>query len=103
MIQVFGDSQLCINFLLGIYRPRGAYLYRKVEVIKDVIKSMVSQVYFQHISRNSNQVADWLASQARALQGDIILSELGVNTVPGGPAPADMVGALWDIVPENVV
>ena len=40
-------------------------------------------VFWEHIPRAENAVADWLAGQARRVRGTVILSQLGVVTTPG--------------------
>jgi hypothetical protein len=56
---VFGDSQLIINFMVGVFKkPRKNTLYTAVERTKELARQWPHPVAFRHIPRDLNTVAD---------------------------------------------
>lgn len=64
-VVVYGDSQLIINFCNRKARPSVAELYTAVQEIFRHRRNLTAPVFFRHIPREMNVVADWLANVAR--------------------------------------
>ena len=65
-LSVFGDSQLVINQLLGVYKVKKEGLVPYFHRAKELI-SMFTTLEIQHIIRNQNEKADALASLAASM------------------------------------
>jgi ribonuclease HI len=57
---VYGDSQLVINFCNRKARPAVTDLYEAMQAVKACTARLAIPVYFRHIPRERNQLADWL-------------------------------------------
>ena len=68
-IKCQGDSELIIKQVTGIYRVKDMKLKALYEPTKDVAAKF-DQVSFEHIYRNANERADWLANYAMDTQTD---------------------------------
>lgn len=67
-IRVFGDSQLVIKWLLGLFKKANkASLYRCVEEIKQMIRKQAWPCTFRNIPRVLNSAADDMCRRAREL------------------------------------
>lgn len=86
-IAIYGDSELAINFMIRTARPGKQTLATIVKKIQAERKNLRSRVVFSHVPRTSNCVADWLARVGQAIKRDCDIQKLGVQTIPGGPAP----------------
>ena len=65
-IRVFGDSQLIINFMLGVFkRPRKNSLYTAIEATKELARRWPHPVAYRHIPRDLNAVPDDMVRRAR--------------------------------------
>ena len=66
-LQVFGDSQLVINWVNGLYRMHTLFLS---PLLSKVIKfsGMLHSMIFQHIYRERNYVADGFAKDGSMVQ-----------------------------------
>ncbi len=64
-VVVFGDSQLIINFCNRKARPAVTDLYEAMASVKVCAARVGVPVYFRHIPRERNGLADWLANVAR--------------------------------------
>ena len=62
-LEVFGDSELVIRQLSGIYKVRNARLKEIYNMIKEYERRFESVKYF-HVYREHNAVADRLANEA---------------------------------------
>jgi len=62
-IQIFYDSQLVINQLLGLYECKDDILRKYYEECRKVLNSF-SSIVMKHIPRNQNQEANHLAQIA---------------------------------------
>ena len=79
-IEVFGDSQLIINQLIGLYEYKDDILRGYYDECQRLLKEF-PHVSLQHIPRAQNQEANWLAQSAsgyRVLQ-EILSSETLTN------------------------
>ena len=94
VVRILGDSRLICDYLNRRARPGTAYLQRAVARMRDTIRRIRPRVIVEHIPRESNAVADWLCSSAFLIEGAVILSEYGLVTTPGGPAPARLVDVM---------
>jgi len=67
-LDVKGDSNLIINQLNGLYACKNEGLKPLYRECKDIVQSLeniaVVRVYFEHVYRNDNKVADALANEA---------------------------------------
>lgn len=84
-VVVMGDSKLIIDYMTGCARPSSPPLFRKVKEIRALLRRMR---YFNfcwvQIPHGDNQVADWLANEARKNKAPVLLSALGMQTAPKG-------------------
>ena len=81
-IVIRGDSRLIIDFMTGMAKPGTAYLQKKIRGLQKRIRNLKIQVYWQYVVRERNQVADWLAQQARKNMGVVSLTTMRVITRP---------------------
>jgi ribonuclease HI/probable phosphoglycerate mutase len=58
-----GDSELIIKQVTGKYRVKDSKLQALYEPTKEVMKRF-DKISFEHIYRNENERADWLANHA---------------------------------------
>lgn len=71
---MYGDSNLVIQYMTGVFRPKNSRLQRLVLEIKKVVKYIPLNVFWLQVPREKNQVPDFLANKAREYQGDVLLS-----------------------------
>lgn len=64
-VVIYGDSQLIINFCNRKARPAVTDLYEAMQAVKACAARIPVPVYFRHIPRESNGLADWLTNVAR--------------------------------------
>lgn len=64
-IVIYGDSQLVINFCNRRARPSVNELYSAMQEIQRLRKDITRPVFFRHVPREQNVVADWLTNKAR--------------------------------------
>lgn len=64
-VVVYGDSQLVVNFCNRRARPSVGELYASVQEIMRHRRCIGTPVFFRHVPRELNAVADWLANAAR--------------------------------------
>ena len=58
-IRAFGDSQLIINFMLGVFkRPKKNSIYTSIEQTRALARQWAHAVAFRYVSRDVNTVAD---------------------------------------------
>ena len=62
-----GDSQLAIGMIAGGYRPGKPSFWLKVKEVKQCARELGCPVFLLQVQRGENEVADWLAQQARKL------------------------------------
>ena len=62
-VDVYGDSDLIIKQVLGIYKVKALHLKPYHDMVKSYI-DQIPKVVFQHIPRNENSHADKLANEA---------------------------------------
>ena len=62
-LEVFGDSQLVINQLVGLYKVRNPCLREIYNMVKEYEKRF-TEVKYLHVYREHNQEADHLANEA---------------------------------------
>jgi len=68
-IRAFGDSQLIINFMLGVFkRPKKNTIYSSIERTRELTRQWPYAVAFRHVSRDVNIVADDMVRRARDLK-----------------------------------
>ena len=86
-IRVFGDSQLVVKWLLGLFKKANkASLYHCVEEIKAMMKKNNWACTFRNIPRVLNMAADDMCRRARGLQtvGRLVCSA-GSKQLQGAP------------------
>ena len=71
-VEVFGDSQLVINQLIGVYECKDEVLRKYYDECKKLIDNF-SSISFQYIPRAQNQEANRLAQNASGYR--LILNE----------------------------
>lgn len=64
-IVIFGDSQLVINFCNRRARPSVGDLYEAMQRVHGLRKDLQTRVFFRHVPRENNKLADWLTNVAR--------------------------------------
>lgn len=77
-VVVRGDSELIIQFMLGMSKPGKRALVELVTKAKKLVKDMKHKVVFQHVPRAENAWADWLSQVAMKLRvgGQLTMSVL---------------------------
>lgn len=73
-LSVFGDSQLVINQVNGIYKVSSPQIKPLYEKVKE-LKSKIENVEFYHVYRHENQMADKLANDALLMQDHDIMQK----------------------------
>lgn len=80
-VRIWGDSQLIIRHLLGIYKkPSKIRVYDAVQKVK-TLKRKWKHTSYRHLERELNKVADDMARRALAEKGSVIFY--------GGDVPKD--------------
>jgi ribonuclease HI len=64
-IVIYGDSQLIINFCNRKARPSVGDLYAAIQEVERHKKTLGVPVFFRHVPRENNGLADWLTNVAR--------------------------------------
>jgi ribonuclease HI len=64
-VRVFGDSQLIINFLTGVFKPKRSSLYEAASTTKELARMWGDTVTYTHVIREYNTVADDMVRRAR--------------------------------------
>ena len=64
-VLVLGDSQLTIDFCTRRASPGVPDLYKGLKRIQQLRRKLGAHVTFRHVSRNVNQLADWLTRVAK--------------------------------------
>jgi deoxyadenosine/deoxycytidine kinase len=62
-VDIYGDSDLIIKQVLGLYKVKALHLKVYHDMVKDLVEK-IPKVVFQHVPRNENTHADKLANQA---------------------------------------
>lgn len=62
-VDIYGDSDLIIKQVLGVYKVKALHLKVYHDVVKDLLEK-IPKVNFQHVPRNENSHADKLANEA---------------------------------------
>jgi ribonuclease HI len=62
-VDIYGDSDLIIKQVLGVYKVKALHLKVYHDVVKELIEQ-IPKVAIQHIYRNDNSHADKLANEA---------------------------------------
>lgn len=82
-IHVFGDSKLVIGAMQGKLMCRAETMQVEYDRVKEIVRKIGSPVYFWHVLRDFNQVADFLANQAMDKRTTVVAddaqSELGIQ------------------------
>jgi len=90
-VLVMGDSHLVISFLRREAVPSRRELVLATREAHDLVRSWQGvRVTYQHVPRERNQWADWLARQAHAHARDIPLGALVQDVAEGDSPPADL-------------
>jgi ribonuclease HI len=67
-VRVFGDSQLVIKAMLGVYKKvRKASLYTCIQAVKTLVSKRGWTVTYRNLPREYNVVADAMCREALAL------------------------------------
>lgn len=95
-VVVLGDSQLVVDFCNRRARPSVGDLYEAMQRVHALRKVLPCRVFFRHVPRERNQLADWLTNVARAhkASGDCLDALEGVG--PQDPPPRDPAEVEWD-------
>ena len=71
-VRVWGDSQLIIRHLVGIYKkPSKVRVYQAIERAKELRRKW-NHIAYRHIERGFNAVPDDMARRALAIRADVI-------------------------------
>ncbi len=62
-VDIYGDSDLIIKQVLGVYKVKALHLKVYHDMVKDLIEKL-PKVVFQYVPRNENAHADKLANEA---------------------------------------
>ena len=62
-VDIYGDSDLIIKQVLGVYKVKALHLKVYHDVVKELLEK-IPKVNFQHVPRNENYHADKLANEA---------------------------------------
>ena len=73
-VVVKGDSRLFISFMTGAARPGKPFLLHRVKECKRLIRQLNTRVFWLHVPREENGVADWLARKAAEVHREVVLS-----------------------------
>ena len=79
---VKGDSELVIKFGTRENTPRSTALYTNMDAIMGMIKEAKVKIFFGHVPREANALADGLGRLAVSRGGDVTLSDMMDITNP---------------------
>ena len=85
-IVAVGDSKL-IDFCNRAARPspKNPHLYFAMKTISDLQGALPVKVWYRHVLRDANKLADWGARVAKILERDVDLRALGEGNHPANP------------------
>lgn len=87
-IVVYGDSQLVMNFCNRRARPAVHDLYMVMTRVHDTRRKLPSPVFYRHVPRELNGLADWLTNVARRHKRDIDCTEQLAGSTPFALPPS---------------